>query len=222
MLLVILVGVGACAGKSIASGESKNDNRDRTSSGATPSTGSGGRPGNATGGFTDVPDVSRGGVPVYEGSCGGIPGTQPCGTDASGVLLAHPLITGPDACPDYATILQSACPGPDVACVYRGVPAPYVVVDPFRCSCTAGMGWACANSDENGETHCPTSTDDTVTQTRDGGKPATCDPALVPNGCRVLIGGGFAMGTCHCACDESGESNGGAAGAPSARWMCVC
>ena len=224
-LLVMLLGVGACAGKSTTSGESKNGDGDATST-APPRTGDGGRPGNATNGTTDVPVTSAGVGATDPGGCGGIPGAQSCGATGAdggtsgssqasgGAPWGHPLITGPDVCPDEAPTLQTACPGPDVACVYRGVQGPYYATNPFRCTCTPDSGWACANSNEIGETHCPTST--TLINL------AACDPALVPNECLVLIGGGFAMGTCSCACQENWQGDGGAAGAPSWVWGCVC
>jgi hypothetical protein len=163
----------------------------------------------------------------YPGGCGGIPGTQSCGGVGNiggtgvggsvggtapihgGAPATNPLIKGPDVCPDFATLLDTACPGPDVACVYQGLPAgPYPPTNPFRCSCGPETGWECANSDEQGETNCPTRFDQ------------PCDPRLGQTACTMIIN--FAMGTCGCSCQGSDEGDGGAAGAPSGAWFCAC
>jgi hypothetical protein len=234
MLLIVLLGVAACAGKSAGSGEPKNDESDgdSTSSGAMPSTGS---PGTGTGGTAGAPSPGTGGVNgPNPGGCGGIPGTQSCGgvgniggTGADGGVagtaptyggapLTHPLIKGPEICPDYATLLRPApdgtppavCPGPEVACVYQGLPAgAFPPTSPFRCECTPGIGWQCVSSDENGETNCPFRTDQ------------PCDRASVPNGCEILSN--FAMGTALCICQDDGEGAGGADSMTSGTWLCL-
>jgi hypothetical protein len=221
VLLIVLLAVGACAGTSMTRGSTNDDD--------LPSGQGVGGPREGMGGTTRVPlaNAGAGAGGSYPGGCGGIHGTQACGDGAGnggtggtgqesgGSPMTHPLITGSEGCPEEATGFNyyAACPDEEVACVYRGVPGPYYQTQPFLCTCTPGGSWACSNSDENGETHCPTSTTDL---------PGTCDPALVPNGCYVLIGGGFAMGTCSCSCQDSGLSDGGAAGAPSWRWQCAC
>jgi hypothetical protein len=127
----------------------------------------------------------------------------------------NPLLVGDDACPAEApTTLACSEAELGASCVYGGLVALVHASDePFRCVCD-GANWACAQSDENGETTCP------FVRELPGASDACPE---MGERCVYWVPGYLGLADCSCRPDDSASGAAGAGGAdaaPSSLWSC--